>query len=159
VGQIFIEKAISGNEIRIEGDGSDKLDFTYINDLASGVINVLTNDKSKNQTFNLTFGQSRMINEMADILIEHLPDIVIEYVERDRLMPKRGTLSIDKAKEMIGYTPEYGLEKGFVKYIEWYKDMFNKDRRSLKADEHADYILGKWRESKELLTGPDLQRV
>ena len=159
VGQIFIEKAINGNEIRIEGDGSDKLDFTYINDLASGIINVLTNDKSKNQIFNLTFGQSRTINEMAAILLEHLPDIAIEYVARDRLMPKRGTLSIDKAREMIGYNPEYSLEKGFVEYIKWYKDLFNKDSRTLKADEHADYILGKWQERKELLTGPDLQKV
>jgi len=159
VGQVLIEKAISGNEIRIEGDGCDKLDFTYIDDLTSGIMNVLTTDKSKNQIFNLTFGQSRTINEMAAILTEHLPDISIEYVTRDRLLPKRGTLSIAKAQQMIGYNPKYSLEEGFAKYIKWYKDLFSKDSKYLKAYEHADYILGKWQERKELLTGSDLQRV
>jgi nucleoside-diphosphate-sugar epimerase len=159
VGQIFIEKAISGDEIHIEGDGRDKLDFTYIDDLISGVMNVLTNDKSKNQIFNLTFGQSRTINEMAAILTDHLPNIVIEYVTRDRLLPKRGTLSIAKAQQMIGYNPMYSLEEGFAKYIKWYKDLFSKDRKYLKADKHADYILKKWQVEKDLLTGSGLQRI
>jgi nucleoside-diphosphate-sugar epimerase len=159
VGQIFIEKAIRGDEINIEGDGHDKLDFTYIDDLILGIMKVLTNDKSKNQIFNLTFGQSRTINEMASILSAHLPDIAIEYVTRNRLLPKRGTLSIDKAQQMIGYKPKYCLEEGFAKYIQWYENLFSKNSKYSKADKHANYILGKWQERKELFTEPDLQRI
>jgi nucleoside-diphosphate-sugar epimerase len=37
VGQIFIENAIQGLDININGDGEEKLDFTYIEDLVEGI--------------------------------------------------------------------------------------------------------------------------
>jgi nucleoside-diphosphate-sugar epimerase len=36
-------------------------------------------------------------------------------------MPERGTLNIDKARDLIGYNPGYSIEKGYQKYIDWYK--------------------------------------
>jgi nucleoside-diphosphate-sugar epimerase len=124
VGQIFIENAINGLEVSIAGDGSDRLDFTYIDDLVQGIIKVLENENSKNQIFNLTYGQSSSLADMADILKKHFPDVKINYLPKDKLVPDRGTLSVEKAKELIGYAPQYPLEKGFVKYIEWYKELF-----------------------------------
>ena len=51
VGQIFIENALVGKEIILNGDGSDCLDFTYIADLVRGIQNVIENDNARNQTF------------------------------------------------------------------------------------------------------------
>jgi len=127
VGQIFIENALKGKEIVIHGDGSDRLDFTYIGDLANGIVNVLTSKKSKNQIFNMTYGESRCIGEMADILCEYFPDAIIKYLPKDKLTPDRVTLCTDKAKKLIGYTPQYPLEIGFVKYIKWYKSIWDKN--------------------------------
>lgn len=123
VGQIFIENAIKGKDLIINGDGSDCLDFTYIEDLTNGIVNVLTHKKALNQTFNLTYGESRSIKQMTEILLEHFPDVNIKYQPRDKLMPHRGALSIEKAKNMIDYKPKYPLEKGFVDYINWYKSI------------------------------------
>ena len=39
-------------------------------------------------------------------------------------MPDRGTLSIEKAKSLLGYNPQYSLEDGYVDYINWYKDFY-----------------------------------
>jgi hypothetical protein len=39
-------------------------------------------------------------------------------------MPSRGTLSMEKAKRLLGFEPQFPVEKGFPKYIEWYKDLF-----------------------------------
>ena len=128
VGQIFIENAIKGLEVAVNGDGSDRLDFTYISDLINGIIKVIENENSKNQTFNLTYGESRSIAELASILQGHFPDTKVIYLPKDKLMPDRGTLSVQKAKEMLGYTPEYPLEKGFVDYIEWYKSMHENNK-------------------------------
>ena len=36
-------------------------------------------------------------------------------------MPERGTLSIEKARMLLGYEPQFPIEKGFVDYINWYK--------------------------------------
>ena len=49
VGQAFIENALQGLEISIQGDGSSRIDFTYIDDLVAGIVNVLENENSRNQ--------------------------------------------------------------------------------------------------------------
>jgi len=124
VGQVFIENAIRGLDITVNGDGSDRLDFTNIEDLTDGIVNVLTSNDSKNEIFNLTYGESRSIGQMADILKKHFPEVVINYQPKDKLTPDRGTLSVDKARKMIGYNPSHPLEEGFVEYIKWYKEQW-----------------------------------
>lgn len=121
VGQIFVENALLGKDIIINGDGSDRLDFTYIDDLTHGITCVIENPNSKGQTFNITYGESRSLSDLATIVAEHFPNIKINYLPKDALMPDRGTLSVQKAKDIIGYNPSFPLEKGMEKYIEWYK--------------------------------------
>tara|TARA_X000000950_G_C13920248_1_gene663032 strand:+ start:9437 stop:10477 length:1041 start_codon:yes stop_codon:yes gene_type:complete len=125
VGQIFIENALSGKEIIVNGDGSDNLDFTYIMDLINGVVNVIESKNSINQTFNLTYGSARTISDMIDILKLDFPNLKIKKIEKDALMPDRGTLSIEKAKSLIGYNPSWSLDKGYPEYINWYKNLYN----------------------------------
>jgi nucleoside-diphosphate-sugar epimerase len=123
VGQLFIENALRGLEVTVQGDGEERLDFTYVQDLVNGVVRVLENRNSINQTFNITYGRSRSLREMAVILQEHFPEVRIRYVPRDRLMPMRGTLCVDKAVSLLGYAPEYPLEIGFERYVNWYKEL------------------------------------
>lgn len=123
VGQIFLENALHNQDIVVNGDGSDSLDFTYIEDFVSGIVNVIENENSKGEIFNLTYGKARSIADMIDIVKEHFPNINVKYLPKDKLMPDRGTLSIDKAKKLINYEPRYPLELGYKKYIEWYKSL------------------------------------
>lgn len=121
VGQIFIENALNGGKLHIEGDGSEQVDFTNIDDLISGIMLVIENPAAKNQIFNLTYGQSRSIKELAAIVQEHFPEVAIEHIARDNLTPYRGTLSVKKAVQLLGYLPKVPIEIGIPKYIEWYK--------------------------------------
>jgi nucleoside-diphosphate-sugar epimerase len=123
---VFIENAIRGNDIVVRGDGSDALDFTYVGDLVNGVICCIEHPEARNQIFNLTYGRGRSLNEMADIIVAEFPGIGVDHMERDALMPERGTLSIDKAKQLIGYEPRYPLEIGYRRYIEWYRQLFDR---------------------------------
>ena len=41
-------------------------------------------------------------------------------------MPERGTLDISKAKKLIGYNPINSIDKGYIKYISWYKKILGK---------------------------------
>ena len=61
---------------------------------------------------------------MVNILDNYFPKLSIKYVPKDNLIPNRGTLNVDKARHILGYKPQYDLEKGYVKYIEWYKDFY-----------------------------------
>ncbi len=123
VGQIFIESAIKGGSLRVDGDGKERLDFTYIDDLVKGIELSIQHPNARNQIFNLTYGSSRSINDLVSIIKQHFPDSPIQYVERDNLMPFRGTLSVKKAHELINYNPQNPIEVGFPKYIEWYKKL------------------------------------
>ena len=122
VGQAFIENALNGVDLTVNGDGTDALDFTYIDDLVQGAILCITEPAARNEVFNLTFGAGRQIQEMAQIVLNSFPGLKLSYKSRDSLMPERGTLSIDKAKRLLGYEPNYPLHIGFRKYIEWYKN-------------------------------------
>jgi len=126
VGQIFIENAVQGLDITINGDGSDSLDFTYIDDLIDGVIRTIENKNAINETFNLTFGEARKIGELVEILKDNFNGININYSPKDKLTPDRGTLNIDKAKNLLGYEPNNPINIGYVKYINWYKNFWNK---------------------------------
>jgi nucleoside-diphosphate-sugar epimerase len=131
VGQIFIENALFDKELSINGDGKEKLDFTYIEDLTDGILNMINNKNSINQIFNLTYGEGREINEMIDILKESFPKLKVKKVDRDNLMPYRGTLSMNKAKSLLSLKSNWKLEKGYKRYIEWYVDFFNKNKDKL----------------------------
>ena len=123
VSQIFIESALVGDKLRVDGDGDERLDFSYIDDVIEGVCRVITEPGARGEAFNITTGGSRTIGELIAIVQEHFPEVEVEYVERDALRPYRGTLAIDKARRLIGYAPRTTLEDGLDKYVAWYRDL------------------------------------
>ena len=134
VGQIFIENSLFGKEIIMADKGKEALDFTYITDLVEGVTRCIGNKNALNQVFNLTYGKACSIADMAEIIKQYFPDIEVKNVERDKLMPKRGTLNVDKARDLIGYNPSWPLEKGYPKYIDWYKKFTNENPKLINAE-------------------------
>ena len=125
VGQIFIENALTGKDINIAGDGSDRLDFTYVKDLVKGIEIVIGKDESLNQIFNLTYGDSRSLADMAEIMKANFKNLQVNYTPKDNLTPDRGTLSIEKARSLLGFSPDFPLEKGYANYINWYKEFYS----------------------------------
>ena len=126
VGQIFIENALNNKDLTITGNGEDKLDFTYIDDLIQGVVKTIENKKSINQIFNITYGSARKISDLIKLINKKLKQTNVKRIKKDILVPERGTLSIDKAKKLINYKSNWPIEKGYIKYIEWYKNIFKK---------------------------------
>ena len=51
----------------------------------------------------------------------------IKKIPRDKLMPKRGTLSIEKAKSILNYTPRWSIDKAYPEYIKWYLNFYKKN--------------------------------
>ena len=130
VTQKFVERAIAGLPITIDGDGSAKHDFTYIADLVDGVDRVLTNPKAKGETFNLTTGEARSLADLANIIKFHFPDLQVTYGPPDLEKPSRGTMSIQKAHDLLGFTPRYSLEAGMAEYIAWNKAFFQRQKKA-----------------------------
>ncbi|MGH3050173.1 MAG: NAD-dependent epimerase/dehydratase family protein [Gaiellaceae bacterium] len=126
--QLFIEHALAGVPLRIDGDGGERLDFSYVDDVVEGICLAIASPRGANETFNITAGNARSINDLVAAVREHFPTVEVEYVERDALRPHRGTLSIDKARELVGYAPAVSLEEGVARYVEWYRDLVSDGR-------------------------------
>lgn len=133
VGQIFIESALAGTALRVEGDGGERLDFTHIDDLVSGITLAITHPASRDDVFNITYGSSRSIAELLAIIRARFPGVSVEYGPRNDLMPIRGTLSIEKARRLLGYAPVHSLEAGLAKYIDWYEQLMQRSGLQLHA--------------------------
>jgi len=121
--QVFVENALQGADLIVHGDGSDRLDFTYIDDLVEGIVRVIQHEGARNDTFNMAFGCSRSIGELIGLLQEHFPGLDVGYERRGKLTPQRGTLSIAKARTLVGYEPRYSLERGLSSYLAWYRSL------------------------------------
>lgn len=125
VGQVFIENALTNKDLVINGDGEDKLDFTYVNDLVDGVEKCCSNEKAYNQTFNITYGNSKKISDLINVIKKNFNGINVVKRDREAFMPERGALDISKAKELLNYSPNFPLDKGYKQYIDWYKKFYN----------------------------------
>ena len=121
VSQIFLEKAILGEKVSVQG-ADEALDFTYVKDIARGFVLASTEKEAVGEVFNITYGKAHTLLEFVTVLKSHFPDLEYEVVERDAFRPRRGTLSIDKAREFLGYEPQYGLEKGIEEYVNFVKE-------------------------------------
>jgi UDP-glucose 4-epimerase len=118
VSQIFIEKAINKQKIKVQGK-DEKLDFTYIKDIAHGAILATIKDEGKGEDFNITHGKAHTLLDYVECLKCHFPDLDYDIVPRDSFRPKRGTLSIEKASKLLGYMPQYSLQDGVNDYVEF----------------------------------------
>jgi len=127
--QAFIESALIGKHLSISGDGSEALDFTYIDDFVQGLILAIVKPEARGETFNVTFGDARTLNQLADLICEEFPEISVKREPRDELMPERGTLSIEKIRNLLGYEPKFPLETGLREYLAWYREFIEDNRK------------------------------
>ena len=131
VSQIFIENALTGKPLLLEGGGDGRLDFTYIDDLVEGQVRALAmhGGAGTSQTFNITFGRARTIAELANVVKGVVPGVALEERPRAEDKPIRGTLSTERAEEVLGFKAQWTLERGYSQYCEWYADQWARARR------------------------------
>jgi len=129
VSQIFVEKALRGVPLRLDGGGKDRLDFSYVKDVARGFVLAMFSPRAVNEVFNITRGEGRSLREFAQILSEMIPGVTMEIGPADEHRPKRGALDISKARELLGYNPEYSLEKGLEEYVAFVREHMMHERR------------------------------
>ena len=118
VSQIFVESAFKDKLIEIEGK-NEKLDFTFIEDLAKGCVLAGTKKKGINQTFNITYGKGQTLYSYVTNLKKFFPNLKFKIKPKDITKPSRGTLSINKARKLLNFNPKYNLRVGIKKYVEY----------------------------------------
>jgi UDP-N-acetylglucosamine 4-epimerase len=120
---------IKEEDVYINGDGETSRDFCYIDNCVQANIlaAVATNDDALNQVYNVAFGQRTSLNELFD----HIRTRVAKFYPRlKNVKPlyrdfrpgdvRHSLADISKAKELIGYNPEYSVASGLDKAAKWY---------------------------------------
>ncbi|MDC0476546.1 NAD(P)-dependent oxidoreductase [Alphaproteobacteria bacterium] len=120
VSQKFIENALFGKPLLLEGGGGGMLDFTHIEDLVEGITRSLALEGGLNRTFNITFGNARSIADLAQIIKEVVPSATVENAPPAPEKPKRGTLLTQRARDFLGFVPSRSIDTGYRDFCEWY---------------------------------------
>ncbi|MFC4633296.1 SDR family oxidoreductase [Dokdonia ponticola] len=125
----FVKKFINHESPIINGDGSFSRDFTYIdNVIEMNIKSMLTsNPEALNTVYNVAYGERTTLIQLTEILKKALTtydssiqDVAIMHgPERVGDVP-HSLASIEKATSLVGYTPEFDLEKGIQASMEWY---------------------------------------
>jgi UDP-glucose 4-epimerase len=117
--QRFVECALWQRPLTVVDPDRTSLDFSYVKDVAQGLVKALLSPV-RNETFNITAGEGRTLTELHELLRVRYPDMPVEVsASSEDFRPKRGALDIAKARGLIGYEPEYPLERGVGEYVEF----------------------------------------
>ncbi|MCX2837933.1 SDR family oxidoreductase [Salinimicrobium sp. MT39] len=113
----------------INGDGTYSRDFTYIDNVIQMNLLALTTDNKEalNQVYNTAVGDRTNLKELTQLLKEYLskydPEIAnveVEYGPNRAGDIPHSLASIDKAKTLLGYDPQYKIEAGLKEAVDWY---------------------------------------
>jgi UDP-glucose 4-epimerase len=117
--QRFVECALWNRPLTIVDPENTSLDFSYVKDVAQGMIQTLLSPV-KNETFNITAGEGRTLADLHELLRAQFPSMPVEVsTSTEDFRPKRGALDVSKARELVGYEPQYPLERGVQEYVEF----------------------------------------
>lgn len=125
---IWLGRIVDNEDLLIFGDGKNSRDFTYIKDVIQANILAGKSDLS-GEIINIGAGNPISLTDLANLMlkISGKQDLDIKYTD-----PRPGDIihsyaDISKAKELLGFHPEYDQEKGLRDYFKWYSNKHNID--------------------------------
>lgn len=113
-------------ELKLEKGADQKLDFTYVEDVATGVVLLYKARHLKYKIFNVATGVGTNVGKVAELAQKYTHFPVEVEIGPGRLMPRCEALDISRAAEELGYQPRYGLEEGVRLYADWLGMMVKK---------------------------------
>ena len=124
----FIYWALQGKSLPITGTGEETRDFTYVGDIVDGLLRAGCFEQAIGQEFNLASGVETKIIDLAHMINEIIDNKAgIIFTERRKWDTKDRLLaSVDKARELINYTPRTPFNEGLVHTIDWFKQNWDK---------------------------------
>lgn len=117
----FAELMREGKPIDVYNHGKMVRDFTYIDDIVSGIIGAM-NRPAVGEVYNLGAGAPMELMEMIELLETNLNIKAIRNMMPMQLGDVPMTISdISKAKRLIGYEPKTKLAEGVKQFAQWYR--------------------------------------
>jgi len=118
----WMERIEAGEPPLILGDGSQTMDFVYIDDVARSNLLAAVADVS-DEVFNVASGTETSLLQLAHLLIEVMgSDVSVEFgPERSVNKVPRRLASTERAREALGFTAEIDLAEGLRRLVDWWR--------------------------------------
>jgi UDP-N-acetylglucosamine 4-epimerase len=126
----WIAALLTREPIFINGDGETSRDFCYIENVVQANLLGATSDRpgAINQTYNIAVGQRTTLNELLELLKgalqAHDPAVLNQKAIYRDFRPgdvRHSLADINKARRLLGYEPEYSIERGLELAMDWYR--------------------------------------
>lgn len=121
---LFAEAMLKGEEIKVFNNGDMQRDFTYVDDIVSGVkASLFVDGLEPYEIFNLGNNQPEQLMDM----IQYLGD-ALDIVPKMKMMPMQAGdvhitfADISKAQAKLGYQPTTSLRAGLGQFVDWYRE-------------------------------------
>jgi len=120
----FIKQLLNNEQPTINGDGKQSRDFTYIDNVIEANLKALKAPSDvAGEAFNIAYGGREYLIDVYYSLTKALEkDIEPNFGPERAGDIKHSNADISKAKEMLGYSPEYSFDRGIKEAIGWYKE-------------------------------------
>ncbi len=118
----FIVQALRGKELTIYGDGSQTRSFCYVSDLVDGIIRLMNAEGDDiHMPVNLGNPGEFTMNELAEqVGVATGKQIRIKYLDLPQDDPKQRKPNIDRATDLLGWTPTIPLGDGLKKTVAYF---------------------------------------
>jgi nucleoside-diphosphate-sugar epimerase len=116
---IFVDRDIRGETLKIYGEGTQTRDLLYVADCARFVVDATFSDAAVGEVLNAGTGTDVSVNELAEAIASEGTEI--EHVEHHHPQSEIPKMLCDpsKAREVLGWEPEYTLEEGIGELRVW----------------------------------------
>jgi len=118
----FARLLTRGLPIPVFGDGTTRRDYTYIDDIISGVEAAMNYDRSSYEVINLGESETVELRRLIELLERALDGKAI--IDRQPLQPGDMPITyadVSKARRLLGYQPRTSLEVGIDRFVDWFK--------------------------------------
>lgn len=133
----IVREVVKGGPFKQESGADSSFDVTYVKDLAKGLALAYDKRDPKHCVYNISFGQNIKMSSVAKVLKSHFPNQQIELGPGPwpGVLPKgaqtdstyrrsqRPPQDIAKAREDLGYSPEWPVERAIPDWVAWLKNI------------------------------------
>ena len=119
----FVKLINEGKPIPVFGDGTTKRDYTYIDDIVSGIISSINYNETSYEIINLGGGEPITLNRMIQTIEKTLNKKA--YIQRLPMQlgdVNKTVCDYSKAQRLLDYNPKTSFEEGITKFVQWVND-------------------------------------